>query len=315
MIKEKVRKIILSLIILIIGISSYTGFFERVFVEKTFVGNIDKNANAYLDKTMKKALFTFAIVRGINAIISVIQDSDVAVSPAGVGITIAVGEILDPVNDLIERFSWVVLASTTSLGIQKILMNVTSWLGFRVLMTLSMLIIFIGLWAPQLFKSNIKSAGYKLVLLSILIRFCIPVISIATDKIDELFLDKKYNQAIKPLETVGNEMNKDEVKAGGISGDENILSKVRTFFSGIKDTVNLEKKVQYIKDKISNYIEYIIDLIVIFILQTIIVPLIILWLLIKIFSSLLGRNLTESAMTAFKHLTISKQPVTLKKQK
>jgi len=313
MIKEKVRKIILSLIILLIGISSYTGFFERVFVEKTFVGNIDKNADAYLDKTMKKALFTFAIVRGINAIISVIQDSDVAVSPAGVGITIAVGEILDPVNDLIERFSWVVLASTTSLGVQKILMNVASWLGFKVLLTLSMLIILVGLWAPQLFKSNIRSVGYKLILLSILVRFCIPAVAIATDKIDGLFLDKKYTQATKTLETVSNEIKKDEVKVGGISGDENILSKVRTFFSSIKDIVNMEEKVQSIKDKISNYIEYIIDLIVIFILQTIIVPLIILWLLMKIFSSLLGRNLTESAITAFKHLTSSKRPVTLKK--
>jgi len=202
MIKKKTaKKCALTILILGIGISAYTGTFNTVLVEKTFINKIDKSAKAYLDKTMKKALFTFAIVRGINAIISVIQDSNVAVSPAGVGITIAVGEILDPVNDLIERFSWIMLASTTSLGIQRILMNIGSWLGFRVLLSLSMLSILTGVWVPQLFKSDMKSVGYKLIFTSIAIRFCIPVVAIATDKIDVLFLNEKYNRATHPGES------------------------------------------------------------------------------------------------------------------
>ena len=72
---------------------------------------------------------------------SVIQDTEIAFSPAGVGVTLAVGEILDPINDLIERFSFVMLVSTASLGIQKILLEVGIWFGFRLLLTFSMLLI------------------------------------------------------------------------------------------------------------------------------------------------------------------------------
>ena len=295
MIKKKTaKKSVLTILILGIGISAYTGTFNTVLVEKTFINKIDKSAKAYLDKTMKKALFTFAIVRGINAIISVIQDSNVAVSPAGVGITIAVGEILDPVNDLIERFSWIMLASTTSLGIQRILMNIGSWLGFRVLLSLSMLSILTGVWVPQLFKSDMKSVGYKLIFTSIAIRFCIPVVAIATDKIDVLFLNEKYNRATQTLEKVREEIKNEKEGVGNIPDDSNILNKVKTYIINMKNAVNMEEKIQNIKEKVSYYIEYIIDLIVIFILQTIVLPLVILWALIILLRSFLGGNLVET---------------------
>ena len=42
--------------------------------------------------------------------------------PAGVGVTLSIGELLDPFNDMVERFSWVMLLTSVSLGIQKILL-------------------------------------------------------------------------------------------------------------------------------------------------------------------------------------------------
>ena len=293
MIKSHWKKGFITLLFLIIGVTAYTGIFDRVFVGKTFIGGIDRSADAYLDRTMKKALVTFAVVRGINAVISVIQESDLAVSPAGVGMTIAVGEILDPVNDLIERFSWVMLASTTSLGVQRILMNIAAWLGFRVLLSLSMLAILAGLWLPRLFRSDMKSLGYRLVIVSILIRFCIPVVAIATSQIDTLFLNKPYTQASQNLEQARNEIEEGEI-TGDAAGDEKILGKIRNYFEGIKDAVNLERRIQTVKETVSHYIEYIVDLIVVFTLQTILIPLLILWILARLFSNLLNIQLDDS---------------------
>lgn len=307
---KKTRKILVSLIVLFVGILAFTNIFNTVLIEKTFIHRIDKNADEYLDKTMKKALFTFAIARGINAIISVIQDSDIAISPAGMGITIAVGEILDPVNDLIERFSWVMLASTTSLGIQRILVNIGRWLGFRVLLSFAMLAILSGIWFPQLFRSNIKQIGYRLVLAAIAIRFCIPAVAIATDKIDLLFLDAKYSQATQTLEKVRDEIKEDETSVSSVPSDTNILAKVRSLFNSIKNAVNIEEKIQNIKNTVSGYIEYIIDLIVIFILQTIVIPLVILWILIKLFGSIFDKNLAETITPKFGNLVRKKRVAT-----
>jgi hypothetical protein len=296
---QKFKKIGVSVAMLLIGVFAYFGFINDYFIGKTFLNTIDKEANAYLDETMKKALVTFAVVRGINAIISVIQDSDVAVSPAGVGITIAVGEILDPINDLIERFSWVMLASSTSLGIQKILMNIGIWLGFKVLLTLSMITVLIGIWFPKLMSGRLRYLGYKLVLISIIIRFCIPVIAIATSGIDTLFLHHTYEKASKTLEEVGEEITTDEKGGERATTDPNILQKIKRFFQNIEFAANIDDKIQNLKETLSSYTGYIIDLIVVFVLQTIVVPLVLLWLLVRLFSEFLGMHWVGKLKPAF----------------
>ena len=74
-------------------------------------------AENYVGQAFKRALVTFALVRGINAVVSVVQGTEVAIEPAGVGVTLTPGEVLDPLNDLIERFSWIMLLATTSLSL------------------------------------------------------------------------------------------------------------------------------------------------------------------------------------------------------
>ena len=136
-----------------------------------------KEADTYFSQTIKRALVTFAIARTLNAAISAFQDSEVVISPTGIGATLSVGEILDPLNDLVERFSWVMLISTTSLGIQKIFMEIGVWFGFKILLSFSMSIILIGIWIPRISNVSLMSLGYKLIIVAIVIRFCIPLIA------------------------------------------------------------------------------------------------------------------------------------------
>ena len=65
----------------------------------------------YADATFKRALVAFGVARGINAAISVLQESEVRVG-VGVGASVKPGQALDPVNDLVERFSWVMLVTS-----------------------------------------------------------------------------------------------------------------------------------------------------------------------------------------------------------
>ena len=83
--------------------------------------------SGYVDTAFKRAAAGFAIARGLNGVISVAQGTEFAVQPAGVGVSFTPGEILDPVNDLVERFSWIMLLATSSLGIQKVLLSMSSW--------------------------------------------------------------------------------------------------------------------------------------------------------------------------------------------
>jgi hypothetical protein len=71
-----------------------------------------------VDDSTKRALLAYVSARALNAVISVFKGSSVQAQPAGVGATIAIGEALDPLDDFIERFSWIMRISLTSLGIE-----------------------------------------------------------------------------------------------------------------------------------------------------------------------------------------------------
>ena len=74
----------------------------------------------YIEQTSERTLEAFAIARAINAVISVIQDAEIGFTMLA-SITVSPGEILDPVNDLIERFSLVMLVAATAFWILRLL--------------------------------------------------------------------------------------------------------------------------------------------------------------------------------------------------
>lgn len=94
---------------------------------------IDKQARDNYESLFQRAFVTFALARTLNGVISAVQGTELAITPAGVGLTLTPGEMLDPVNDLVERFSWIMLGATVSLGIQNVLLDVSDWWPIKLL--------------------------------------------------------------------------------------------------------------------------------------------------------------------------------------
>ena len=78
---------------------------------------------AQSEKGLKSALTMYAVARGLNAVISVAQGTRVAVEPVGVGVEVAVGEALNPLQELVDQFSTAMLAAAAVLGLQILLMK------------------------------------------------------------------------------------------------------------------------------------------------------------------------------------------------
>lgn len=294
------KKIAISLVVILIGVLAYTSVMNGM-IEKSVLRKIDEQGSRYLDDAFKRAVYTYAVVRGINGVISVLQNTDVAFSPAGVGVNLAVGEILDPINDLVERFSWVMLISTTSLGIQKIFVGIGAWLGLNVLLSAAMLFLLIGIWLPEDFRINFKSWGYKLIIVAIMIRFCIPAVSIASDKVYDLFLKDKYEEATASLD----ELNKDIEETKVLPEDpkpnkkeKGVLGSLKQYYKDTKEAVNINERIQLLKDKITDYANHTINLIVVFILQTIVIPILFLWVFLKLIGYIAVKDFGFSKMKA-----------------
>lgn len=99
---------------------------------------LDSAANQQVDAGLKRALLSFASARAPNAIISAVQGTEVAVEPAGIGVIFTAGQVLDPVNDLIEQFSDLMLIASVSFGIQKVLISIGSYWMVSLLLSLAL---------------------------------------------------------------------------------------------------------------------------------------------------------------------------------
>lgn len=277
------KKIAISLLVIVVGILAYTSVINKM-LDKTVIKKIDEKSSRYLDDAFKRAIYTYAIVRGINGVISVIQNTHIAVSPAGLGVNVAVGEILDPVNDLIERFSWVMLVSTTSLGIQKICMKIGAWLGLNILLSAAMLMICIGIWVPENFIINFKSWGYKLIIIAVMIRFCIPAVSMASDKLYDLFLKDSYEEATQSLDKLNQDLKETDIVKEDKKinkKDKGVLGNIKKYYRDTKETLKINERIQLLKRRLSEYAKDTINLIIVFVLQTIIIPIFVLWVFLK----------------------------------
>ena len=115
-----------------------------------FTGVVDRPSEAIAADSLKRALVTFAAARALNGAISAAQGTELALEPAGVGVVLSVGQVLDPINDLVERFSSVMLVAASSIGLQNILLRISSTVGFDIALFVVALWLMLATWSPWL---------------------------------------------------------------------------------------------------------------------------------------------------------------------
>ncbi len=248
-------------------------------------GTVDDYGREYADKGFKRALITFAVARTLNGVISVAQGTEVAVQPAGVGINFTPGQILDPINDLIERFSWVMLASSTSLGLQKLLLSIFSSPAFTVVILLVLLAAVAALWYPGRRPDWLKPLAYKVALVVLVLRFAIPAIAIVSEGVFHLFLEEQYTASTHGIEKTSEEIAQVNIQAEAekpMLKKESLLARARRLYESAASSLDIPSYIERYKAAAANASEHAVNLIVIFVLQTVLLPLLFLWLLVRL---------------------------------
>lgn len=247
---------------------------------------IDNASSAYTESGLKRTLLTYAVVRGLNGVISVAQGTEVAIEPAGIGLTFTPGQILDPVNDLIERFSWVVLVSGTSLGIQELLLSVSAWFWFKLAVSLSLGAAVVTIWLSGSRANWFTSFITRLSLVLLVSRVCVPLVSFSNEVIYRNFLEPRYTASSEQLRRTSfalSELNRDardQVNQAEENGS--LIDSAKRLYRSAADRVNIEARMDALKHAAENISEHTINLIVIFVTQTILLPLLFLWLFVQL---------------------------------
>ncbi|MBT8092480.1 MAG: hypothetical protein KJN77_05530 [Gammaproteobacteria bacterium] len=322
------RKLLQTIIILVAAVVAITGVADDISRQQAEQG-------------LKRALATFAIARTLNGVISVAQGTELAVEPGGVGVIMTPGQILDPVNDLIERFSSVMLFAASSLGLQLVLLEITSWFVITALLVAALAVWLIATWSDKVKANRYVAIILRFAMFLGFLRFAIPMVIISTNFLFDTFLSEKHDSATAKLTVTAAEIEELNIQydeaalpqsvsadgegqphgaanGGNDNPDESEstsdlselgarwASAAKSWYAGIKgsaeewrasvadwfSTMNVSARMAQLQESATNATSHIVNLIVIFVLQTIILPIGFLWLFLELLKGAASRSIS-----------------------
>lgn len=229
---------------------------------------MDAAAEAQLDRGLKSAFAAFATARALNAAISVVQSGQVS-AQLGVGMSVHPGELLDPLNDLIERFSDLMLSATVAFGVQKVLLAIGAHWVVPALLTGAVLA-----WAGLALAGRERPRWLGRVLAILLLaRFMVPVATLGTELLSATFLAPTQAASERALEEL---KGRAETAARNEPSSDGLVGLLKGW---VNRGADLGGQVEKLAQAASRVAEHVTDLIVVFLLQTLLFPLALAWLL------------------------------------
>lgn len=245
---------------------------------------IQAHANEQVEAGLKRALVSFASARALNAIISVVQGTAIAVQPFGVGVTLTPGQVLEPINDLVEHFASLMLAASVAFGIQKILLAVGGhWLVSAVVSGVTVI------WAALAWARRAPGWLSRFVLVLLMIRFAIPVVTLGSEFIFQQVMAQPYVEHQAALEVARRDVESRAPKAAPpkVDASAGLLDKIS---GAVREHLNELPNVDFaaMKQSVEQVPERIVTVIGIFMAQTIVIPIVLLWALYRLVFGFVG---------------------------
>lgn len=219
---------------------------------------LDDYVDDYTSESITNAALTYATARGINALVSMLQSSEVE---AGVGIvsgSMTVGEVLDPLNDMIERFSTVMTWVLASLAGQKVLLLLASHKLFLYLVAVlgisALLLLYRG-------TAGAQNLVFRCFLVVAFVRFALGLAVGLNSGADYLFLQQQLQHNNQQIEQFQSSILHIETDAD----PDDMRDSVIAFWRSLS--------LEDLKQKISDGMEHFINLLALYLLKTILFPL------------------------------------------
>lgn len=163
----------------------------------SWLAPLDAPATQQVDAGLKRALVSFASARAISGVISVLQGTQIDIMPWGLGATLAPGQVLAPINELVKHFSNLMLVASVSFGIQKVLITMSSYWLISLVLTITAF----G-WASFFFLKRQPPAFLsKLLVVLLMLRFAVPSVALGSDFLAEKFMASDYATSQKAIDT------------------------------------------------------------------------------------------------------------------
>lgn len=256
---------------------------------------LDTATDAYFREAITKGGVAYATCRVINASVSIVKDSSLQLEPAGVGVSLAVGQALDPIDDMTERLSDVLVTAITSLGVQKLAYEIGVSLAPPIL-SIFLFTLSILLWFENDRLKSFQKTIMRFALLIVIARFCLPISSMANEFINNNFFNDQISDVSKELAASSADL--DKLKNFSIPEIDGVLGTIENSASFLKRKSiefrnALVTTVSNMGDIIENLLKLTFLYVGIFLIQVIILPLLSFFFLVRTINALFNTNIPQ----------------------
>lgn len=256
-------------------------FFLLIFCALLAIVPLAGIAGQDLSDMLRTTLSIYALARGLNAVISMAQGTSLSIEPMGVGVTLTPGQVLDPLNDLVEQFALLLLLASASLGVQQIIVELGDIATFRYGLSALCLVLAIGYYfRPQLSQSRVSRWLFGLIVVMTLLRFAVPAMAFASEQLQD-WLTPERQAAVAVL---------DETQSEVAAIQNESADTERSWYQGLRENLDIQKRLQSIESRAEQGIEAAIYLFAEFVLVMLLLPILTALLVYRLLSRLLRAN-------------------------
>lgn len=264
---------------------------------------VDTTADTYFKESIAKAGVSYGVCRVINATVSIVKESSLELEPAGIGLSLAVGQAVDPINDMVERLSDVLVMSITSLGVQEIVYEISLTIAPQ-LMAVFLMILSILVWYQNDRLSRLQRILMSVLVIIFIARFCLPLSSMANQFLQAHFFEQKISEANQSLDRGTADL--DELQDVSLPQYDGFFGTIENSASYLKQkSIDYKNAVTVIIENRGVIVENLLKLtflyVGIFVIQVLVLPLLVFWFLMKVVNSLL----VSSSVSSIGHPEIS----------
>ena len=254
------------------------GGFFILLVAACWSGTLERIAQGEAEAALGRVIVAFGLARTLNGAISVAQGTEIALQPAGIGVTLTAGEVLDPLNDLVERFSILALTATISLQGQILLSELlsTNWVNL-ILSACVGLYLLTALLPPLRPYEKLAARVTSLVLFT---RLIFVVVMFSANWLGNLTLTERHTAAVAELTQTREQISaiNQETELPTTDSNGSILERMSDFFAEQRDSLDIGNRLQAVLDRAEQAVSHIVTLSVLFLLQYVALPIGAFWL-------------------------------------
>jgi hypothetical protein len=242
---------------------------------------------------MTKAGVAYGVCRVVNASVSVIKESQIQIEPAGIGVSLAAGQVLDPLDDMTERASDILITAIVSLGVQKIAYEIS--VAFApALLALAIISFVIASLSQGIRAKAIRGIILKTIILIAVARLCLPTSSIISSYLNDHYFSPEISKAKDELTMSSLEMER--LKDMRMPEFDGFLGTMKNGFEFVGRKTSdlgaaLKAMIQNMGSMVQNLLKISYLYVALFIIQVILLPIGAFWLLTQLANALFGTEI------------------------